>query len=416
MISDHIYSTSGVGTQGRYLVHGLVGTGKYQFFCLGAAMKHLNYDLQKMGDDIMVKPIDGFGNKQMMMQLLVELKPDALLLFTDPRFFGHIWSMSDVIHQFCPIIYNTIWDNYPVPTFNKSVYESCDTLNCINEVAFNSIKEILPNYAEQGLVNYIPHGVPAETFYPMGADEIQTMKNRLLGTARSDHFVGLFVSRNARRKCPSDIIFSWKLFLDELERKYGHRKATLLMHTDPFDHEGPNLIACAEKFGVIDNVVFSKDRTNFSEMNTVYNIADFVINLSSAEGFGLSLLEAKMAGKIGVALKTGGLSKQIFDEKTNTAFGVAIEPEVKTLVGTQGIPFIYETYASHETYASSFMKLYEMPAAERHRLGMAACEHARTEYSLLNTVLQWDKSFDKMFDAWNKKELPNNTKFVVKSF
>ena len=53
-----------------------------------------------------------------------------------------------------------------------------------------------------------------------------------------DHFLVGYVSRNARRKMPSDIIMSWKIFLDELEKKYGHRKATLVMHTEPLDPEG----------------------------------------------------------------------------------------------------------------------------------------------------------------------------------
>jgi glycosyltransferase involved in cell wall biosynthesis len=415
MISDHCLSSSGVGTQSRYLISGLLSTGKYQFFCLGGALQHANYDLQKVSDDWFIKPIDGFGNEQMIMQLLSEIKPDALLLFTDPRFFGHIWKMSDVIHQFCPIIYNTIWDNYPVPTFNKAVYESCDTLNCINDVSYNSVNEILPHYKELGLVNYIPHGVPAEIFYPMSKKDQLEWKIKLLGTNRADHLVGLFVSRNARRKVPSDVIFSWKLFLDELEKKYGHRKATLLMHTDPFDQEGPNLLACVDKFGVTDNVVFSKDRTNFQEVNVIYNVADFVINISSAEGFGLSLLEAKMAGKIGVALKTGGLTKQIFDEETQTEFGVAIEPEVRTLVGTQGIPWIYETYASHETYKNAFMKIFEMTPQEREELGMKALEHAKTKYSLEGLIKAWDQSFDKMFSMWDNKQLPNSKKFDVTS-
>ena len=47
----------------------------------------------------------------------------------------------------------------------------------------------------------------------------------------------------------------------------GHRKAVLLMHTDPFDREGPNLLALREHFGLEDNIVFSTERIGFDRMN-----------------------------------------------------------------------------------------------------------------------------------------------------
>ena len=37
---------------------------------------------------------------------------------------------------------------------------------------------------------------------------------------KADWFIGLWVNRNATRKMPNDILNSWKLFLDNLEKKY----------------------------------------------------------------------------------------------------------------------------------------------------------------------------------------------------
>ena len=102
------------------------------------------------------------------------------------------------------------------------------------------------------------------------------LKKQSLGEDRADHFVALYVGRNARRKMPSDIIISFKQFLDELEQKYGHRKATLLMHTEPLDPEGPNLFHVLEMLHMKDHVVFSKDRVGFNEMNVIYNVSDVV--------------------------------------------------------------------------------------------------------------------------------------------
>ena len=39
-ISDHPLSPSGVGTQTKYIIEGMLKTGKYQFVSFGGAIKH----------------------------------------------------------------------------------------------------------------------------------------------------------------------------------------------------------------------------------------------------------------------------------------------------------------------------------------------------------------------------------------
>ena len=43
VLSDHPLSPSGVGTQTKYMIEGLLKTGKFRFTCLGGAVKHQNY-------------------------------------------------------------------------------------------------------------------------------------------------------------------------------------------------------------------------------------------------------------------------------------------------------------------------------------------------------------------------------------
>src|SRR5579871_1796504 len=61
MLSDHPLSTSGVGVQARYLITGLIQTGKWSFRCFGGAVKHDNYNTIKVNDDFVIKPTNGFG-------------------------------------------------------------------------------------------------------------------------------------------------------------------------------------------------------------------------------------------------------------------------------------------------------------------------------------------------------------------
>jgi len=117
MLSDHPLATSGVGLQARWLINGLIATGKYSFRCFGGAVKHEDYNTIKVNDDFVIKPTNGFGTPDMLRVAIATEQPDALLLFTDPRFFIWTWEMEDEIHQICPIAYWHLWDNDPWPEY-----------------------------------------------------------------------------------------------------------------------------------------------------------------------------------------------------------------------------------------------------------------------------------------------------------
>lgn len=398
LLSDHPLSTSGVGTQARWLINGLINTGRYSFRCLGGAMKHSDYQTTVVNEDFIVKPVDGFGDKNLLRVLLATEKPDALMLFTDPRFFIWVWEMEDEVRQICPIVYNHLWDNPPWPEFNKVLYESTDLINCINYPTYQMVSERFPEKT-----NFIPHALPAEVFKPCSDNEVSNIKKKLLGDSRSNHFIGLYVSRNARRKMPSDLIQSWKMFLDQLEAKHGHRNATLVMHTDPNDHEGPNLHHVIDLFGLKGNVFFSKDRVGFEEMTALYNASDVVLSRSCNEGFGLSTLEGLYCGKPMVTIKTGGLTRQVVNWETGEEHGVGLDPEVRSLVGNQMVPYIYEDFVSHQTYANAIMKVFEMGPEKRKEIGNKGRQYALKEFSIDRLVSEWDRTLQETFKTWDSQ-------------
>ena len=101
-LGDHPLSPSGVGTQTRYMIEALLKTGRYQFVCLGGAMKHHNYDVQMVdpwGDDFKILPIDGYGNPEMIRSLMQRDRPDAIWFMTDPRFYEWLWEIENEIRD-----------------------------------------------------------------------------------------------------------------------------------------------------------------------------------------------------------------------------------------------------------------------------------------------------------------------------
>tara|TARA_R110001592_G_scaffold339277_1_gene626910 strand:+ start:1217 stop:2482 length:1266 start_codon:yes stop_codon:yes gene_type:complete len=403
VLSDHALSTSGVGTQTRHLIEGLLKKNKWTFRQFGAAMQHSDYRTVVVNDDFIIKPIDGFGTPELLRITLATEKPDLLFIFTDPRFFTWLFDMEDEVHQVCPIVWWHVWDNYPFPKFNAPYYEGTDVINCHSHMTYTMLKKYYPEKT-----NFIPHALPEDLFFPLPDVEKKQHKVSLLGPGRSDHFVGIWVNRNAKRKRPNDVLESWKLFLDQIEKREGHRKATLIMHTEPTDQEGPNLFATAEELGIQNNVFFSRERLEFEKMNVLYNITDFCINISFAEGFGLSTLEAMMTGAPIIAAKTGGLTRQVVDHRTGRENGVALKIDLKTLVGSQNVPYIYEDYVTNKNTAYGLMKLYKMwkkKPQEYKKLRKKVLNYARTEFSLQKTVDLWDASMTSAINDFkeNKK-------------
>lgn len=398
MLSDHALSTSGVGTQSRHLINGLLKKNMWTVRQFGAAVKHDNYDVIKVSDDFIIKPIDGFGNKEVLRMALATEKPDVIFIFTDPRFYYWLFEMEDEIRQVCPIVYWHVWDNKPYPEFNNPFYEATDLINCHSHHTYSQVKEHWPNKTF-----FVPHALPTDLFFPLPENVKKQEKIKCLGKEREDHYVLFWMNRNARRKRPGDLLLSFSMFLDELEKKEGHRKATLLMHTDPTDREGPNLFAITEMLGIQDNVVFSNQRVDFPTINMLHNISDVCINISYAEGFGLSTLEAMQTGTPIIAPMTGGQTRQVVNAYTGEENGVALPIEMQTLVGSQTVPYIFEDMVSTDTISKAIMKMYQEGPEGRKQIGDKAREYALTEFGYQKTI-----------DLWHDTMLKTITEFPYK--
>ena len=99
LLSDDLRMHSGIATMSRELVVG--SSHKYNWFQVGAALKHpdhgkvidISQDVNKNAgindSDVKVMPNEGYGNSGLIRALIKKEKPDALFIFTDPRYW--IW-------------------------------------------------------------------------------------------------------------------------------------------------------------------------------------------------------------------------------------------------------------------------------------------------------------------------------------
>jgi len=405
-LSDHPLVASGVGTQTRYIIEGLLRTGKYQFRSLGGAMQHQDYRPQKVteyGDDWVIFPVNGYGDPNLIRQLLELEKPDAIFYMTDPRFYQWLAEMSDEIRdRNIPMLYYHVWDEKPIPQYNKGFYESCDFVGCISKLTYDIVKKLGHKDFE-----YIPHAVNGDIFKPFTRDEILKKKEEILAEHK-DKFVYFYNSRNARRKMTSDVI----RFFKETLNKVGQDKAFLLMHTNPFDQEGANLIEVCKMLDVKpDQIAFSNQIVPPEQMAAFYNIADTTINISNNEGFGLSSAESLMCGTPVISVRTGGLQDQNYDEATGKEFGVSILPKTKSLTGSQQIPYIFDCRCTDEDMLNAYLRMYNMPKEEREELGKQCAAHARNLFKIDNMIKSWDNAIERKIQEFKEKGYSNRIRF-----
>ncbi len=402
-ISDHPMIPSGVGTQTRYVMEALLATNKFSVVSLAGAIKHPNYDIQKIegyeADVWKCIPVDGYGNPDMLRAVLAEEKPDILWFMTDPRFYGWLWAMEDEIRSQVPFIYYHVWDNYPYPKYNGTAYKSTDVIASISKVTHDIVNNVAPEVEN----HYVPHAVDTEVFKKkMTPDQVAKMKTNICGDP--NRFMVLWNNRNARRKLSGSLVGWFKEFVDSIDGD-----AVFVMHTDVRDQHGQPLDHLAGEFGLKqDQMVFSTERVVAEDLASLYGAADVTINIADAEGFGLGTLESLACETPIIVTMTGGLQEQVTDGEN--FFGVGIEPCSKAIVGSQQVPYIYEDRVSKEDVLSALKKIYNMTPEERATLGEQGRAHVLKNYGFEDFKEQWINLMTSIYENYGSWENRKNYK------
>lgn len=411
VISDHPLSPSGVGTQTKYFIEALLKTEKYKFVCLGGAMKHNNYNPVKVdpyGEDWIIYPIDGYGNHEVIRSLLQKEKPDLLWFMTDPRFYGWLWEIENEIRTHIPMVYYHVWDNWPAPVYNGNFYRSTDEIVCISKVTHDIVQDVAPEVSSR----YLPHAVDANIFRKFSSSEEaseavlntrEQIMNSSVNFKNPNKKIFFWNNRNARRKQSGTLIWWFKEFLDQV----GHDKATLLMHTDARDPHGQDLPHIINHLGVNDGqVLLSTSKIDSSSLATMYNAADFTINISDAEGFGLATLESLSCGTPIIVNMTGGLQEQVTNGKE--WFGWGIQPASKAVIGSLQVPYIYEDRISQEDFTNTLKKALNLSKAKYDKMSKLGMAHVKNNYSFEKFNSSWVSAIDEIIEkhgSWENRKV-----------
>lgn len=278
--------------------------------------------------------------------------------------FDIVWTIGDwwmcraaarynIFKNYTFIMYSPI-DSGPVPLKSKEIFDKADVLVMYSHWGQRVFAETFPTIK----TIVIPHGVDINVFYPLSKEEIRKMRSRM-GIPEDKFMIGNF-NRNQPRKNVPEMLHAFRYFLDawkscprchaiffeskvkkslkinisdikkcpycgysrlnEGEGKEG--KALLFLHMvfNSPPEQGWNLTekkwggspgGLIEEYNLSGHVLHTENISvgigvPDDVMNQLYNAMDLTLNVSAAEGWGLTGLESMAAGTISLVSNYGG--------------------------------------------------------------------------------------------------------------
>jgi len=445
LLSDVMRLHSGIATMSKEII--LHTSHKYDWIQVGAAVKHPDegkfFDVsdsvnEEAGIDnanVRIIPSSGYGNQQLVRNIMMKEQPDAIMHFTDPRFWDWLYAMEDEIRKHIPIIYYNIWDDLPDPQWNAKFYASCDLLMGISKQTYGINKRTIKKFGEDYAdwqIQYVPHGV-SEKFYPIKENEEIEQINSIKKELGISHkkFILFWNNRNIRRKNPGDVILAYKTFCDGLTKEEA-KDVLLLMHTTKVDPNGTDLPEVVKNICPDYDVQFTNSNFATEQLNQIYNIADVTINMASNEGFGLTTCESLAAGTPMIVNVTGGMQDQCnftIDGKyitaeqyvelgslhnlkelpQNLSWGSWVNPiwpTNRSLQGSPATPFIFDDRCSYEDAAKAIRQWYDTSPDRRVECGLEGSEWIKgneSNMSAKNMGKRVLESIEGVFKNWKPK-------------
>ena len=445
LLSDDLRLHSGIATQSKEIV--LSTVHKYDWVQLGAALKHPESGKQLILDDDVRKTTGikdasvkiycntGYGNPDILRELINIEKPDAILHFTDPRFWRWLYEMENEIRQICPIMYYNIWDSLPDTLWNAPFYASCDLLLGISKQTYGINKRTLEKTGlskEDWSHKYIPHGV-SPLFKPLSDMDPKLLDFKQQFKLEQYDFVVGWNNRNIRRKVPGDVVEAFSRFAE----KNPDKKMMLLLHTQQVDDNGTDLTEVIKHCGKYGHYKFTKlptvqDAWPTDVLNLYYNACDVVLNVASNEGFGLGSCEALRAGTPIIVNVTGGLQDQcgfrkdgklLTEEdyveigslhdwrkwKDKLEHGEWVKPVWPTNLSLQGspvTPYIYDDRCDSYDITEQLDSFFQMGRDEVSRVGMLGHEFVVGEGDMASEKMgeKFIEAIDGCFENWKPRK------------
>ena len=322
-----------------------------------------------------------------LLKFMFNMKFTHVFLFNDVEIFNPLKDyISDirkkqiktVKHSFKTIIY------FPIDSAPRK--EDLDVLKIINHqfTYTEYAKEmVLQKITSAKYLEVAHHGTDSKSFYPL------VEKNRKRLSANADFVFGS-VNRNSARKDIASLIMAFY----HLKTQIKEPKICLYLHMNPLDAYGVNIERLCDRLELVygHDVICPKDfnenaGVSNEDLNEIYNAMDCFVTTTTAEGWGLSVVEA-MACKVPVIAPMHTSLKEI----TNDGNLVYPVKELKPNVFVQDYEKIRMQSDVQEVATTMLKVLNEWKSDKQKRLVNSAYNKAIS--------YKWQETAEKLFTAF----------------
>jgi len=376
-------------------------------------------------EDASVKliPWSGYGDRNVLFALINQEQPDAIFHFTDPRYWTWLYALEHELKTTynIPLVYYSIWDDLPYPMWNAPFYGSCDLIMGISKQSDNIHREVLKqngfgvvDYDEHDsapldlkwneiITGYVPHGLNHTKFKPIPKDdELYKKMHDQFKKENGIEFMVFWNNRNIRRKQPGDVILAFKTFVDSLPEDQKN-KVGLVMHTQPVDDNGTDLIAVRDVVAPDCKIIFSDQKLTSEELNAFTPIINNVTGgLQDQCGF---------EDENGEWIRFNGefATNHTGKYKLHGVWVKPVFPSNRSLQGSPQTPYIFDDRVKFEDVADAIMYWYNIPETLRDEMGLVgrtwALANGLTAEQMGNKMIHM---IDYLFDV-NKESRPTYT-------
>jgi len=231
--------------------------------------------------------------------------------------------------------------------------------------------------------HFLPHGVNTKVFRPLNKGEC-----RKAFTLEKDKFVIGIVAANCddeTRKAWSSMFQAIKIFLDNNK---DAKDVRVLIHTDPHNERGRNLVELSRMVGIEKTIVWNDSYLASviglpeEGMAKLYNCFDVFLLLSRREGFALPVLEAQACGVPCILNKFSALIERNMDGKKQV--GWLVEPATLVYSNLNAINSIPDPYKAADALEEAYNN-----ESKRKMYAKRSLRYAKKQ--------TWDIAIDKYF-------------------
>ena len=338
--------------------------------------------------------VPGYGNQEHIRYFLENEKPDIILANADPRFFDYLFKMDNEIRKQCPLVFYHLWDDLPFPDYNMPAYNSCDHIICGSKFTYNLLND--HEDINSDAIDYVPIGFDPSIYYPITSQEkteFRTEFNKWTGDRYSNaNFIIGAIGRHAERKQLLSIM--------EVFSKWQEDKDDVLLFIhSPGTDAGRSLEYAMKMRYSKDKIIFSNAnpaQQSDELINKFYNTMDVLVNRSTAEGFGMPIAEAMLAGTPAIAIDCPGPAGLITPET-----GWLLPADVTPLFGNQVTPYIQARYVTDGKFIDALDDAYYNKKILKEKASKCRARMIK-EFSMKQMQQGFETSLKKALANWEK--------------